>query len=209
MTAPKRPRTRTTQTTPTPSGATALGQARVLVANRGEIACRVLHTLRAMGVPGIAVYSTADEDAPHRWLADESHALGANDGYLDPERLLAAARATGATAIHPGYGFLSQNAAFARAVGDAGLTFIGPSPAAMLALGEKRSARETAEKAGVPVVPGAAQIASAAAAQAAAGKIGYPVLLKAAGGGGGKGMRRVAGSGEMAAAFAAAQREAQ
>jgi 3-methylcrotonyl-CoA carboxylase alpha subunit len=181
----------------------------VLVANRGEIACRVLHTLRAMGVPGIAVYTTADEDAPHRWLADESYALGANDGYLQPERLLAAARATGATAIHPGYGFLSQSAAFARAVGEAGLIFIGPSPAAMLALGEKRSARETAEKAGVPVVPGAAQISSAAAAQAAAGKIGYPVLLKAAGGGGGKGMRRVAQSADMAAAFAAAQREAQ
>jgi 3-methylcrotonyl-CoA carboxylase alpha subunit len=187
----------------------ALDRARVLVANRGEIACRVLHTLRALGVPGIAVYTDADREAPHRWLADEAHALGANDGYLDPERLLAAARETSATAIHPGYGFLSQNAAFAQAVADSGLVFVGPSPAAMRALGEKRSARATAERAGVPVIPGAAECNTVAIATEAARRIGYPVLLKAAGGGGGKGMRRVVGAGEMATAFAAAQREAR
>jgi acetyl/propionyl-CoA carboxylase alpha subunit len=167
----------------------ALDRARVLVANRGEIACRVLHTLRALGVPGIAVYTDADREAPHRWLADEAHALGANDGYLDPERLLAAARETSATAIHPGYGFLSQNAAFAQAVADSGLVFVGPSPAAMRALGEKRSARATAERAGVPVIPGAAECNTVAIATEAA--------------------RRVVGAGEMATAFAAAQREAR
>jgi 3-methylcrotonyl-CoA carboxylase alpha subunit len=209
--ASRAPQTAETQAAPRTAKkpSAALGRARVLVANRGEIACRVLHTLRALGVPGIAVFTDADREAPHRWLADEAHALGANDGYLDPERLLAAAHATGATAIHPGYGFLSQSAAFAQAVADAGLVFVGPSPSAMRALGEKRSARATAERAGVPVIPGAAECNSVAVATAAARRIGYPILLKAAGGGGGKGMRRVSGAAEMAGAFAAAQREAK
>ena len=162
-----------------------------------------------MEIPGVAVYTDADRDAPHVFGAPVAYPLGSNDGYLRPERILAAAAASGATAIHPGYGFLSQNSAFAEAVEKAGFIFIGPSPQAMLALGEKRAARAAAEKAGVPVIPGAAECETAATASAAARRLGYPVLLKAAGGGGGKGMRTVSTADEMAAAFAGAQREAE
>jgi len=181
---------------------------KVLVANRGEIACRIFHTLREMGIASVAVATDPDRQAPHVWLADEAVALGPAEGYLDPARILAAARQTGATAIHPGYGFLAQNAAFARACRDAGVIFIGPSPEAMLALGEKRRARATAEAAGVPVIPGVAECDTLEAARAAAKRLGYPLLIKAAGGGGGKGMRRVDAPGELAEAFAAARREA-
>src|SRR6185437_108855 len=150
-----------------------------------------------------------DADAPHVWMADEAVALGAPEKYLDGDGILQAAKKTGATAIHPGYGFLSQNAGFARACAAAKVLFIGPSPEAMSALGDKRAAREVAEKSGVPVVPGAQSCDTAEAARRAADAVGYPILLKAAGGGGGKGMRRVEKSADVEAAFAAAEREAR
>jgi len=180
---------------------------KVLVANRGEIACRILHTLAEMGIPSVAVHTDVDRESPHVGLAGEAVALGATDGYLKPDLILDAARATGATAIHPGYGFLSQNAAFARACREAGIRFIGPSPESMLALGEKRAARTTAEAAGVPVIPGAKECDTLDDAQRAADRVGYPILLKAAGGGGGKGMRLVRAADELAEAFAGARRE--
>lgn len=182
---------------------------KVLVANRAEIACRVLYTLREMGVRSVAVYTEVDRDAPHVWLADEAVDLGSPDGYLRAERILEAARATGATAIHPGYGFLSQDAAFARACGSAGITFIGPSPEAMVALGNKRGSRRTAEEHGIPVVPGALEGDTLDAVRAAVDRIGLPILLKASGGGGGKGMRLVREPAELAEAFEGARREAR
>ena len=182
---------------------------KVLVANRGEIACRILYTLREMGLPSVAVYTDIDSEAPHVALADETVCLGAANRYLDMSALLEAAERTGATAVHPGYGFLSQNPEFARRCTEAGINFIGPSPAAMAALGDKRASREIAERCGVPVVPGASICDSAQAAEDAARRVGFPVLIKAAGGGGGKGMRRVDQASGMAEAFAAAQREAK
>jgi acetyl-CoA/propionyl-CoA carboxylase biotin carboxyl carrier protein len=180
---------------------------KVLVANRGEIAVRILTTLREMGIPSVAVHTAADRDAPHVERADESAALG-GDGYLDAGALVAAARAHGADAIHPGYGFLSQSPAFAEACAKAGVVFIGPSAAAMRILGDKRGARGAAEACGVPVIPGASTCDTVDDARRAAAAVGYPILIKAAGGGGGKGMRRVDAEGELAAAFAAAGREA-
>jgi acetyl/propionyl-CoA carboxylase alpha subunit len=181
---------------------------KVLVANRGEIALRIVTTLRVMGIPSVAVHTAADRDAPHVERADEAAALQGAAGYLDGEALIAAARARGATAIHPGYGFLSQSPGFAEACGKAGLVFIGPSPEAMRLLGDKRSARGAAEACGVPVIPGASACDTLEEARRAAAQVGYPILIKAAGGGGGKGMRRVDAEGELAAAFAAAGREA-
>lgn len=181
---------------------------KVLVANRGEIALRIMRTLRDMGVASVAVYSDADKDAPHVWAADEAVALGAPTSYLDMAAIFAAASKTGATAVHPGYGFLSQNAAFAAQTPAQGLVFIGPDPKAMIALGDKRASREVAEKAGVPVVPGAKECDTLEAARAAAEQLGFPILLKAAGGGGGKGMRRVDDFAGLADAYAAAKREA-
>ena len=128
---------------------------KVLVANRGEIACRVLKTLRQSGIPSVSVYTEPDAEAPHVWLADERQAIGEPRAYLDIQAILGAVKATGATAVHPGYGFLSENADFVRACEEAGITFIGPSPEAMETFGDKRAARQVAEKAGVPVVPGA------------------------------------------------------
>ncbi len=182
---------------------------KVLVANRGEIACRIFHSLREMGIPSVAVFTDVDRESPHVWLADQSVELGPPPGYLESDRIIAVARSTGATAVHPGYGFLSQSAAFSRACREAGLVFIGPSPESMLALGEKRRARASAEAAGVPVIPGASECDGVEAARAAAKGIGYPLLLKAAGGGGGKGMRRVDSPQELAEAFAAAKRESR
>ena len=186
-----------------------MGALKVLVANRGEIACRILHTLRELGLPSVALYTDVDAEAPHVWQADEAVGLGAPMQYLDGAAILRAAAQTGATAVHPGYGFLSQQPRFAADCAAAGLLFIGPSPEAMAALGDKRRSRAVAEACGIPVVPGAEACDDVAAALAAATRVGYPVLLKAAGGGGGKGMRRVDAAEEMAAAFAAAQREAQ
>lgn len=181
---------------------------KVLIANRGEIACRIVHTLREMGIPSVAVYTDLDTDAPHVWLADEAQAIGATESYLDAAAIIGAAIATRATAIHPGYGFLSQNAEFARKCANAGITFIGPSPEAMVALGDKRGSSQTALKLGIPVVPGARETDSLQAARKAAETVGYPILIKAAGGGGGKGMRRVNSTEELKEAFEAAKREA-
>ncbi|MBU2168127.1 MAG: acetyl/propionyl/methylcrotonyl-CoA carboxylase subunit alpha [Alphaproteobacteria bacterium] len=185
----------------------------VLVANRGEIACRVFRTARAMGLRTIAVYSEADAKAPHVRMADEAVLLGpaqASESYLDGAKVLAAARATGAEAIHPGYGFLSENADFAEAVKAAGLVWIGPPPASIRAMGLKDAAKKLMIEAGVPVTPGyQGEDQSADTLKAEADRIGYPVLIKAVAGGGGKGMRRVDRAEDFADALASAQREGQ
>ena len=185
---------------------------KVLVANRGEIAVRVCRTLRQMGIPSVTVYSEADRGAPHVRAGDESVAIGpapAAQSYLDPSAILDAARRTGAGAIHPGYGFLSENAAFAATCRDAGVVFIGPSPESMARLGDKTAARRTAASLGIPLVPGAEEVASADRAVAEAERVGFPVMLKASGGGGGRGMRVVSSASEMKSAFEAARREAK
>jgi acetyl/propionyl-CoA carboxylase alpha subunit len=182
---------------------------KVLVANRGEIACRILRTLAEMSIPSVSVYTDPDRDAPHAHLAGEAAPLGAADQYLSGDALIRAARSTGATAVHPGYGFLSQSASFARACAAAGLTFIGPTAESMEALGDKRGSRSTAQRLGIPVVPGARETDSVASAEEAAESIGYPVLLKAAGGGGGRGMRLVRSRAELKEAHEAARREAK
>ncbi|MFP4004245.1 MAG: acetyl/propionyl/methylcrotonyl-CoA carboxylase subunit alpha, partial [Alphaproteobacteria bacterium] len=185
----------------------------VLVANRGEIACRVIKTLRRLGIRSVAVYSEADRDALHVALADTAAAIGpapAAESYLNTKRILKAAAETGAEAIHPGYGFLSENAEFAEAAGQAGLTFIGPPPAAIRAMGRKDEAKRLMDQAGVPVVPGyhgEGQDPEHLAAKAA--DIGFPVLIKAVAGGGGKGMRRVDKADGFAGALQGAMREAK
>jgi 3-methylcrotonyl-CoA carboxylase alpha subunit len=186
---------------------------RILIANRGEIACRVMRTCRRLGIGTVAVYSEADADALHVREADLALPVGGArpaDSYLRIEALLDAARRSGAEAIHPGYGFLSENAAFARAVRDAGLVFIGPDPESMEKMGSKAAAKALMEPHGVPVVPGYhgdGQDPDRLAREA--GRIGFPLMIKAAAGGGGKGMRIVRGAGEFAEALASAQREAQ
>ncbi|MBC6981999.1 acetyl/propionyl/methylcrotonyl-CoA carboxylase subunit alpha [Caulobacter sp. 17J80-11] len=185
----------------------------VLVANRGEIACRVFRTAAQMGLRTIAVYSEADADAPHVQMADEAVLIGpapARESYLDAAKVLAAAKATGAQAIHPGYGFLSENAEFAEAVMAAGLVWIGPPPGAIRAMGLKDAAKKLMAEAGVPVTPGyLGEDQSEARLAEEAGKVGYPVLIKAVAGGGGKGMKKVEQAGEFAAALASAKREAK
>ncbi|MBI1197748.1 MAG: biotin/lipoyl-binding protein [Phenylobacterium sp.] len=184
----------------------------VLVANRGEIARRVFATARRLGIETVAVFSEADRDAAHVREADKAVLIGpapARESYLVGERIIAAAKAAGAEAIHPGYGFLSENADFAESVAAAGLIWIGPPPAAIRAMGLKDAAKALMQKAGVPVTPGylGEDQAEATLAREAA-RIGYPVLIKAVAGGGGKGMRRVDSEAEFAAALAAAKREA-
>jgi 3-methylcrotonyl-CoA carboxylase alpha subunit len=182
----------------------------VLIANRGEIACRVIRACRALGVSSIAVYSEADADSLHRHMADHAVAIGpspAAQSYLDAAKVLEAARTHGADAVHPGYGFLSENAAFARAVRDAGLAWIGPDPASMEAMGDKAQARQIAIDSGVPVLPGSDRL-PAGMPQAwhdAAAAIGYPLLVKAVGGGGGIGMKRVDEPGALQATVESAQ----
>jgi acetyl-CoA carboxylase, biotin carboxylase subunit len=188
----------------------------VLVANRGEIAVRVMRTCQERGIETVAVYSDVDRLAPHVQLADHAVGIGpapAAQSYLVIDKILAACRDTGADAVHPGYGFLSENEDFAEACATAGITFIGPSPDAMRKMGSKTEARKTVSAAGTPVVPGdngptGDGFPTADLALVAARKIGFPVLIKAAAGGGGKGMRLVVGEGELAAAFEGARREA-
>ncbi|MFB7473921.1 biotin carboxylase N-terminal domain-containing protein [Kitasatospora sp. NPDC056184] len=190
----------------------------VLVANRGEIAVRVIRTLRRLGVRSVAVFSDADADAPHVREADVAVRLGpadrsdssAAETYLRTDQILAAARRTGAQAVHPGYGFLAENASFARACADAGLVFIGPPPAAVELMGDKINAKEAVRAAGVPVVPGSRATApSDEELVAAAEEIGYPVLLKPSAGGGGKGMRLVRDPADLPTEIAAARRVAR
>ena len=185
---------------------------KVLIANRGEIAVRVIRACREQGVATVAVYSDADRESLHVLMADEAVRIGPPppaESYLSIDRLVAAARATGAEAVHPGYGFLAENAAFAEACGAAGLAFIGPPPPAIRAMGDKLAARRVAKQARVPVVPGTEEaIADDAEAVRTAEAVGYPVMVKAAMGGGGKGMRLVRAPGELAAALRAARSEA-
>jgi acetyl-CoA carboxylase biotin carboxylase subunit len=184
---------------------------KVLVANRGEIAIRVMRTAREMGMKTVAVYSEADRGALHVRMADEAVFIGpaaASESYLRIEKIIAAAKQTGADCIHPGYGFLSENAAFVDACDEAGITFVGPPASAMRAMGSKTAAREVMGAAGVPIVPGA-YATTVDEATAAAERIGYPIMLKAASGGGGKGMRLVHEAGEMANAWERARSEAK
>ena len=186
---------------------------KLLIANRGEIACRVIRTADAMGLRAVAVYSEADRDAMHVAMADEAVLLGparARDSYLNIERVIDVARESGAEAVHPGYGFLSESAEFAQACREAGLVFVGPTAEMITAMGSKSGSKMLMEKAGVPLVPGYHGEAQDEATLAkAADKIGFPVLVKASAGGGGRGMRIVRSAGELAAAIVSAKREAK
>ena len=186
---------------------------RILIANRGEIACRVIRTARRLGIGTVAVYSEADDGAPHARLADEAVAIGpaaAAESYLNADALLDAVRRTGAEAVHPGYGFLSESAAFAEALAEAGIGFIGPPAPAIAAMGDKLAARRIATDAGVAVIPGTGEaVARVEEAVTAAREIGYPLMIKAAAGGGGKGMRLVRDAGALAEGMASAVNEAE
>src|SRR6478735_2896357 len=174
---------------------------KILIANRGEIACRVMRACRELNISTVAVYSDADRDALHVRMADEAYHIGpppSAESYLRRDKIIDVALRSAAEAIHPGYGFLSENAQFVREVAAAGITFIGPPPEAMEAMGGKISARKIAIEAGVPVVPGTTEpLTSFEEAQEIATKFGYPVMLKASAGGGGKGMRLVLEASEM------------
>ncbi|MBM3392471.1 MAG: ATP-grasp domain-containing protein, partial [Betaproteobacteria bacterium] len=186
---------------------------KVLIANRGEIACRVIRSCRARGLRTVAVVSAADRHALHARLADEAYEIGAappRESYLNIERLIAAARATGAQAVHPGYGFLSENADFAEACAQAGLVFIGPPPEAIRLMGNKAAAKRRMREAGVPCIPGYdGSDQSDATLIREAEKVGLPLMIKAAAGGGGRGMRRVDDLKDLPAALASARSEAQ
>ena len=185
---------------------------KILIANRGEIAVRILRACREMGISGVAIYSDVDRASLHVRMADEAYGVGAGpsrESYLAIENVLAAAKKSGCDAIHPGYGFLAENAAFARACADAGITFIGPSAAAMEKLGSKTAARQLAREIGVPTVPGTIEpIADVKEAERVAREIGYPIALKAVAGGGGKGMRRVMNEAELDSSWRDAASEA-
>ena len=187
---------------------------KVLVANRGEIAIRVMRTLEELGIASVAVYSEPDRDAPHVRRADEAYLLGpgpATESYLVVEKIIEVAKQSGAEAIHPGYGFLAENAAFARACEEAGIVFIGPPPSAIDAMGSKTRAREIMAEAGVPIVPGTTEPVESVedARKVIADSIGYPVAIKAAGGGGGKGFRVAESEDELEKAFEGASREGE
>ncbi|MEO7177727.1 MAG: biotin carboxylase N-terminal domain-containing protein, partial [Allosphingosinicella sp.] len=184
---------------------------KILIANRGEIACRVIRTARKMGIATVAVYSDADARAPHVKLADESVRLGpppASESYLNAELIIMACKETGAEAVHPGYGFLSERESFARALEEAGIAFIGPPPGAIAAMGDKIESKKLALEAGVSVVPGfVGEIGDTEHAVRIAGEIGYPVMMKASAGGGGKGMRLAYGETDVREGFEATKRE--
>jgi acetyl-CoA/propionyl-CoA carboxylase, biotin carboxylase, biotin carboxyl carrier protein len=184
---------------------------KVLVANRGEIAIRVFRTLREMGIASVAVYSEADRDSPFVARADEAYLIGPGpsaESYLRGDVIIDVALRSGAQAVHPGFGFLAENAGFARGCAEAGLVFVGPPPDAIEAMGSKTSAREVMAAAGVPIVPGGTEaVATSEDARRVAEEIGYPVAIKAAAGGGGKGIRTVRVAGELEAAYASARRE--
>ena len=185
---------------------------RILVANRGEIAVRIIRTLHELGIEAVAVYSTADRDALHVELADRAVCIGpppAAESYLRIPNVVAAAETTGCDALHPGYGFLSENPAFVRACEESGVVFIGPPAEVMERMGDKVRAKEALRSAGVPLVPGSDGTAEVSDLRALAGEIGFPVLLKAAAGGGGKGMRVVASEDELERAYGAAAAEAE
>jgi acetyl-CoA carboxylase, biotin carboxylase subunit len=186
---------------------------KVLVANRGEIAVRVMRTCRRLGIRTVAVFSDADREAPHVRMADEAHHVGESpsaDSYLKIDRIIQAALKSGVDAVHPGYGFLSENASFAEACAEAGIIFIGPRPDAIRAMGDKTAARALMEKAGVPMAPGTIDpIETAEEGGRIAAEIGYPVLIKAAAGGGGKGMRVVDSPADFAFSMERAQSEAR
>jgi acetyl-CoA carboxylase, biotin carboxylase subunit len=185
---------------------------KILIANRGEIALRILRACRELGLKTVAVHSDVDARALHVRFADEAVCIGpaaASKSYLNVPAIISAAEITAADAIHPGYGFLSENAEFARICAKCGITFIGPTPEAMRAWGDKVAARKNAERFGLPLLPGSGVLESAEHATREAKRIGYPVILKASGGGGGRGMRVVRGDDEMAESFASATREAE
>ena len=186
---------------------------KVLIANRGEIALRIIRACRELGIKTVAVYSEADRYSLHVRFADEAVCIGppaSKESYLNIPRLIAAAEVTNADAIHPGYGFLAENAGFAEICGTSGLAFIGPKPASISAMGDKALAKETMRKAGVPVIPGSnGVIADYTEARSVASEIGYPVIVKAAGGGGGRGMRIVREGGDLENAFRTASHEAE
>ncbi|HUM69860.1 MAG TPA: biotin carboxylase N-terminal domain-containing protein, partial [Chloroflexota bacterium] len=185
----------------------------LLIANRGEIACRIIRTCRRLGIRAVAVYSDADVDALHVRLADTAVHIGpspAPDSYLNMSAIIAAAQRAGVDAVHPGFGFLAENAEFARACAAADLIFVGPSPEAIELMGNKRAAKERVTAVGVPIIPGYGGVdQSNATLLAEATRIGFPVLVKAAAGGGGKGMRLVEAAAALPEALAAARREAQ
>ena len=185
---------------------------KILIANRGEIAVRIIRACKEMGIATVAVYSQADADALHVALADESVCIGppaAGESYLNMHRVDSAALVTGAQAIHPGYGFLSENAAFARLCQDNNLTFIGPTPEIMELLSDKQQAKAAMERAGVPVIPGTRIVPDVPAALQAAEEVGYPIMLKARAGGGGRGIRMVQKPEDMESAFQVAAQESQ
>jgi acetyl-CoA carboxylase biotin carboxylase subunit len=186
---------------------------KILIANRGEIALRILRACKELGIPTVAVHSTADADAMHVRLAEESVCIGpppARDSYLNIPALLTACEITGADAVHPGYGFLAENARFAEILIEHGVHFIGPKPEHIRLMGDKIAARRTAERLGIPVVPGSeGAIGSEAEALAVARRIGFPVLVKAAAGGGGRGMKMAHGEADLATALATARAEAK
>ncbi len=185
----------------------------ILIANRGEIAVRIIRACRELKIRAVAVFSDSDRSSPHVLLSDEAYHIGpspSSQSYLNRDKLIEIAKKSGVDAIHPGYGFLSENASFARRVSDEGFIFIGPTAASIEAMGDKTAARKLMEKAGIPIVPGTVKpLTSLSDAHQIANKIGYPILLKAAGGGGGKGMRIVGEKNDLQGAFKSAQNEAR
>lgn len=185
---------------------------KILIANRGEIAVRIIRACKEMGVQTVAIHSTADANALHVRLADEAYCIGGprpQESYLNEDAILTVAAASGATAIHPGYGFLSENAGFARSCQEYGLVFVGPAPEVIDRMGDKDAARRTAREAGVPIVPGCDLISSAEEAETEARRIGCPVLIKARSGGGGRGIRKVERAEDAGRAFVEAKAEAE